>query len=369
MLDFLYDYGLFLAKVITFCVAAIVVIGFLVMAGQNRRQHSKAGHIEVRNLNEEFEDMTDTLDHAIMDKFQFKQLRKAQEKADKIQTKQDKAEAKKQAKQAKAEGIDAASEENLVANVKKRTFVIDFDGDIKASAVEFLRHEISAIISVAKVTDEIILRLDSSGGMVHTYGLAASQLGRINSAKIPLTICVDQVAASGGYMMACMANHITAAPFALVGSIGVVAEVPNVHRLLKKHAIDVEVLTAGEHKRSLTVIGENTRKGRDKFVEDLQQTHGLFKSWVKLQRPQLDMDQVANGDVWYGQQAIELGLVDAVSTSDEVLQEAVKRSDVLLIEYVAKKTIGERFGIAAATGISLFGDRVWSKIRRQSITH
>ena len=369
MLDFLYDYGLFLAKVITFCIAAIVVIGFLVMVGQNRRQHSKAGHIEVRNLNEEFEDMTDTLDHAMMDKFQFKQLRKAQEKADKIQTKQDKAEAKKQAKQAKAEGIDAASEEHSVANVKKRTFVIDFDGDIKASAVEFLRHEISAIISVGKVTDEIIMRLDSSGGMVHTYGLAASQLGRINSAKIPLTICVDQVAASGGYMMACMANHITAAPFALVGSIGVVAEVPNVHRLLKKHSIDVEVLTAGEHKRSLTVIGENTRKGRDKFVEDLQQTHGLFKSWVKLQRPQLDMDQVANGDVWYGQQAIELGLVDAVGTSDEVLQEAVKQSDVLLIEYVAKKTIGERFGIAAVTGIGLFTDRVWSKIRRQSITH
>ena len=301
VLDFLYDYGLFLAKVITFCVAAIVVIGFLVMAGQNRRQHSKAGHIEVRNLNEEFEDMTDTLDHAMMDKFQFKQLRKAQEKADKIQTKQDKAEAKKQAKQAKAEGIDAASEENLVANVKKRTFVIDFDGDIKASAVEFLRHEISAIISVAKVTDEIILRLDSSGGMVHTYGLAASQLGRINSAKIPLTICVDQVAASGGYMMACMANHITAAPFALVGSIGVVAEVPNVHRLLKKHSIDVEVLTAGEHKRSLTVIGENTRKGRDKFVEDLQQTHGLFKSWVKLQRPQLDLSLI---HIWRCRRAI-----------------------------------------------------------------
>ena len=369
MLDFLYDYGLFLAKVITFCVAVIVVIGFLVMAGQNRRQHSKAGHIEVRNLNEEFEDMTDTLDHAMMDKFQFKQLRKAQEKADKIQTKQDKAEAKKQAKQAKVEGISAAIEENLVSNVKKRTFVIDFDGDIKASAVEFLRHEISAVISVAKVTDEIIIRLDSSGGMVHTYGLAASELGRINSAKIPLTICVDQVAASGGYMMACMANYITAAPFALVGSIGVVAEVPNVHRLLKKHSIDVEVLTAGEHKRSLTIIGENTRKGRDKFVEDLQQTHGLFKSWVKLQRPQLDLDQVANGDVWYGQQAIELGLVDAVGTSDEVLQEAVKQSDVLLIEYVAKKTIGERFGIAAATGLGLFGDRVWSKIRRQSITH
>ena len=368
MLDFLYEYGLFLAKVVTFCVAAVVVIGFLVMAGQNRRQLSKAGHIEVRNLNDEFEDMTDTLDHAMMDKFQFKQLRKSQEKADKLQTKQDKADAKKQAKQIKAEGASGLGEEELPAT-KKRTFVLDFDGDVKASAVEFLRHEISAIISVAKVTDEIIMRLDSSGGMVHTYGLAASQLGRINTANIPLTICVDQIAASGGYMMACMANHITAAPFALVGSIGVVAEVPNVHRLLKKHSIDVEVLTAGEHKRSLTIMGENTRKGRDKFVEDLQQTHGLFKSWVKQQRPQLDLEQVANGDVWYGQQAIDLGLVDAVGTSDEVLQEAVKDSDVLLIEYVAKKTMGEKFGIAAATSLSLFSNRIWSKARRHSITH
>tara|TARA_B110000211_G_scaffold99982_1_gene116388 strand:+ start:7621 stop:8802 length:1182 start_codon:yes stop_codon:yes gene_type:complete len=368
VLDFLYEYGLFLAKVVTFCVAAIVVIGFLVMAGQNRRQLSKAGHIEVRNLNEEFEDMTDTLDHAMMDKFQFKQLRKSQEKADKLQTKQDKADAKRQAKQVKVEGSSVTSEDE-VPGAKKRTFVLDFDGDVKASAVEFLRHEISAIISVAKVTDEIIMRLDSSGGMVHTYGLAASQLGRINTANIPLTICVDQIAASGGYMMACMANHITAAPFALVGSIGVVAEVPNVHRLLKKHSIDVEVLTAGEHKRSLTVMGENTRKGRDKFVEDLQQTHGLFKSWVKQQRPYLDIDKVANGDVWYGQQAIDMGLVDAVGTSDEVLQEAVKQSDVLLIEYVAKKTIGEKFGIAAATSLTLFTNRMWSKARRHSITH
>tara|TARA_B110000503_G_C7169785_1_gene423759 strand:+ start:2166 stop:3308 length:1143 start_codon:yes stop_codon:yes gene_type:complete len=380
VLDFLYEYGLFLAKVITFCIAAVVVIGFLIMTGQNRRQHSKAGHIEVRNLNEEFEDMTDTLDHAMMDKFQFKQLRKSQEKADKLQTKQDKADAKKYAKQSKSESTSAINEgvsasDNETANhdeeptAKKRTFVLDFDGDVKASAVEFLRHEISAIISVAKVTDEIIMRLDSSGGMVHSYGLAASQLGRINIANIPLTICVDEIAASGGYMMACMANHITAAPFALVGSIGVVAEVPNVHRLLKKHSIDVEVLTAGEHKRSLTMMGENTRKGRDKFVEDLQQTHSLFKSWVKQQRPQLDIDKVANGDVWYGQQAIDMGLVDEVCTSDEVLLEAIKQSDVLLIEYVAKKSIGEKFGMAAATSIALFSNRIWSKIQRQSITH
>ena len=369
MLDFLYEYGLFLAKVVTFCIAIIIVIAVLVSASQNRRHHGKGGHIEVRSLNDEFEDMTDTLDHAMMDKFQFKQLRKSQEKADKLKAKLDKADAKKQAKVAKTTtdtGADAKVEE---AEGKKRVFVLDFDGDIKASAVEHLRHEITAVLSVAKLSDEIIMRLDSSGGMVHTYGLAASQLGRITKVSIPLTICVDQVAASGGYMMACMANNIVAAPFALVGSIGVVAEVPNVHRLLKKHSIDVEVLTAGEHKRSLTVIGENTRKGRDKFVEDLQQTHSLFKQWVSQQRPQLDLEQVANGDVWYGQQAIELGLVDMVGTSDEILQQAVAHSDVLLVEYVAKKTVGEKLGIAASTSLNHFASRIWSKLQRQSITH
>ena len=369
MLDFLYEYGLFFAKVVTFCIAIVIVVAVLVSASINRRHHSKGGHIEVRSLNDEFEDMTDTLDHAMMDKFQFKQLRKSQDKADKLKAKQDKAEAKKQAKVAKTNtdiDVDTSVEE---ADSKKRVFVLDFDGDIKASAVEHLRHEISAVLSVAKNTDEIVMRLDSSGGMVHTYGLAASQLGRIGKAKVPLTIGVDQVAASGGYMMACMADTIVAAPFALVGSIGVVAEVPNVHRLLKKHSIDVEVLTAGEHKRSLTVMGENTRKGRDKFVEDLQQTHCLFKQWVSQQRPQLDIEQVANGDVWYGQQAIDLGLVDKVETSDEVLQQTMANNDVLLVEYVAKKTVGEKLGIAASSSLSHVASRIWSKLQRQSITH
>ena len=372
MLDFLYEYGLFLAKVITFVVAIIVVVGFAMVAGQNRRHNSKAGHIEVRNLNDEFEDMTDTLDFALMDKFQFKQLRKSQEKADKVKAKKEKTEAKKLAKLNKAsmpaQDTDMQQEEET-QDAKKRTFVLDFDGDIKASAVEFLRHEISAILSVAKSTDEIVMRLDSGGGMVHTYGLAASQLQRITKSNIPLTICVDQVAASGGYMMACMANKIVAAPFAVVGSIGVVAEVPNVHRLLKKHSIDVEVLTAGEHKRSLTLMGENTRKGKDKFVEDLQQTHELFKQWVHDQRPQLSMAEVANGDVWYGQPALAVGLVDAIGTSDEILIEAVAQGDVLLVEYVAKKTMGEKFGIAASVSISHVLGRIWTKVQRQNITH
>jgi serine protease SohB len=368
VLDFLFEYGLFLAKAVTVVIAFVVVISLLMMASQNRKQVNKSGHIEVRNLNDEFEDMIDTLDHAMMDKFQFKQLRKNQEKADKLEAKQNKAAAKKLAKKTNSGELNPETEDLNSQSGKKRTFVLDFDGDIKASELEFLRHEISAIVAVAKPTDEVILRLDSSGGMVHTYGLAASQLGRLRMANIHLTVCVDQIAASGGYMMACMASKVVAAPFALVGSIGVVAEVPNVHRLLKKHSIDVEVLTAGEHKRSLTVMGENTRKGREKFVDDLQQTHELFKTWVIEQRPHLDLEKVANGDVWYGQQAIDLGLVDSIGTSDELLISAIKERDVLLVEYVAKKTIGEKFGMAAAASLDKFTNLVLSKVRRHSIS-
>ncbi|MCL4120182.1 UNVERIFIED_CONTAM: hypothetical protein GTU68_040926, partial [Idotea baltica] len=179
---------------------------------------------------------------------------------------------------------------------RNHTFVIDFDGDIKASATENLRHEVTAILARATTNDEVVLRLESGGGMVHSYGLASSQLARIRDANIPLTICIDKVAASGGYMMACIAHKIIAAPFAILGSIGVVAQLPNIHRLLKKHNIDFEILTAGEYKRTLTMLGENTDKGREKFKEDLETTHHLFKDFVSLHRPQLNITEIATGE-------------------------------------------------------------------------
>ena len=108
------------------------------------------------------------------------------------------------------------------------------------------------------------------------YGLAASQMQRIRDKKLKLTVCVDKVAASGGYMMAVVADKIIAAPFAVLGSIGVLAQVPNFHRLLKKHDVDFEMLTAGKYKRTLTMFGENTDKGREKFQEDIEDTHVLF---------------------------------------------------------------------------------------------
>ena len=242
-MEFLAEYASFLAKTATLVIALLVVLSAIAgMRGKGRRK--AGGNLQVTRLNEFYKDLRERLESGLLEKHQLKALRKQQ--------------AKEQKKQKKA-----------VADDKPRVFVLDFDGDIKASATDSLRHEITALLSLATSRDVVVLRLESGGGMVHSYGLAASQLARIRQAGVPLTVCIDKVAASGGYMMACIGERIVSAPFAILGSIGVVAQLPNVNRLLKKHDIDFEVLTAGEYKRTLTVFGENTEKGREKFQEDL----------------------------------------------------------------------------------------------------
>ena len=222
---------------------------------------------------------------------------------------------------------------------KKRVFVLKFNGNVSASAVTNMREEVTAILTQATANDEVVVKLESSGGMVHSYGLASSQLDRLRKQGIPITICVDKVAASGGYMMACVGDKILAAPFAVIGSIGVVAQLPNFHRLLKKNDVDFELLTAGEHKRTLTIFGENTEQGREKFIEDLQDTHQLFKSYVAERRPQININKVATGEVWFGTRALELALVDELMTSDEYLTHCAKESKVYEINYVQKKKL------------------------------
>ncbi len=212
--------------------------------------------------------------------------------------------------------------------------------------------------------DEVVVRLESGGGMVHSYGLAASQLARIRDAEIPLTVCVDKVAASGGYMMACIGNKILSAPFAVLGSIGVVAQMPNIHRLLKKNDIDVEVLTAGEHKRTLTFLGENTEQGRAKFLQDLQTTHDLFKDFVGRYRPQLDMPTVATGEVWLGTDALAKQLVDEISTSDQYLVQRSQEARVFQVSYSFKKNLQERIGLAAASTADSVTTRLWQRLQQ-----
>jgi serine protease SohB len=221
------------------------------------------------------------------------------------------------------------------------------------------------LLTLAKPTDEVVVRLESGGGMVHSYGLASSQLARIRQAGIPLTVCIDKVAASGGYMMACIGQKIISAPFAILGSIGVVAQLPNVNRLLKKHDIDYEVLTAGEYKRTLTVFGENTEKGREKFQQDLDITHQLFKNFVAKYRPQLAIDEVATGEVWLGVAAVDMQLVDELKTSDEYLSERARDAQLYHLHYAQRKSLQERVGLAASTSAEKVVDSLWARLTQQ----
>jgi serine protease SohB len=327
-LEFLSEYGLFLAKTVTLLLALIVIIIVMVGAGQKQRRGDR-GHIEVRSLNDVIEGVGQTLKQAVLNPEALKQELKEEKKRHKLLTKDQK-------KAVKAGEVS-----------RQRIFVLDFDGDVQASGVDQLREEITAVLSIATSSDEVVLRLESPGGMVHSYGLAASQLSRITAKGIPLTIAVDKVAASGGYMMACIANKIIAAPFALLGSIGVVAQIPNFNRLLKSKDIDVEVLTAGEHKRTLTMFGENTEKGRQKFLEELEDVHTLFKDFISEHRPQVNMTEVATGEAWYGRRALTHQLVDELKTSDEYIVDKCLANDVFQVKYIEDRSrvdqVMERF--------------------------
>ena len=315
MIEFLAEYGLFLAKTATIVVGVIAVIAMAVAMSKKAKIPEK---LEVQNLNEKYESMANVLNAQLLPKKELKQLAKQ----------------KKSEKKARKKQVDTAD--------KKRMFVINFHGDIKATNVSSLREEITAILTTAKKTDEVLVRLENTGGIVHEHGLAASQLQRVRDAEIPITVAVDKVAASGGYMMACVAQKIIAAPFAVIGSIGVLAQLPNFNALLTKQGIHFEQEMAGEYKRSITMFGKNTDKERAKLREQIEETHGLFKDFVSHHRPTLDMSKIATGEHWYGTRALELGLVDKLMTSDDYLLEARKDTDLFEVTYTAKKSVAAR---------------------------
>ena len=322
MADFLANYGLFLLKTLTIVVAIIAVIG-AAAAAQKRAHHDG---LEVEDLNKKYRGLSDVLRKAVSTREEWK-------KAAKERKKQDKAEAK-------------------TPSTRPRSFVIDFKGDLKASAVESLREEVSAVLDVATGSDEIILRLENHGGIVHEHGLAASQLARIRDREIPLIVCVDKVAASGGYLMACVASRVYAAPFAILGSIGVLAQIPNFNRMLDSHGVEFEEVKAGKFKRTVTMFGKNTDEDRAKLQEELEDVHTLFKDAVAKYRPSLDLDKVATGEHWYGTRALELGLADELRTSDELLGERAAERDIYRVEFKVRKPLQKRLmaGVDGALG-------------------
>lgn len=340
-MDYLFDYLMFLAQAVTVVVAILVVVS-MVATAKMRQQGGERGHLRVTKLNDRLRTLRFVMEDALLTPQEAKRRHKEEQKSLKAADKQAAAEAKKAAKGTTESGPETEKE-------SARVFVVRFEGDVAASDVDNFRLEISAILTMATSNDEVVVCIESPGGMVHSYGLAASQMMRVRSQNIPLTAVVDKVAASGGYLMAAVANKIVAAPFAVIGSIGVVAQVPNVHRLLKKNDVDVEVLTAGKYKRTLTLLGENTDEGREKFQQELEDVHALFQEFVVDNRPDLDIAAVATGEAWYGSRALELNLIDCLATSDEYLMQACADKEVFQVTWKqGTKPIDRLLGKASA---------------------
>lgn len=354
-----FEYLLFFAEVLTIVVAILVVLIFIL--SQRKKATSSLGHLEIKDLSEEYTQIKDEMQLSSMDEAEAKQYDKDLKKRKKQEKKKAKAASKhKHATEQSATSKASITEpsvtepsvtEQVTDKPKAKLFLLTFNGSMDAHEVEDLRQEITAVLSVIKPEDQVAIRLESPGGVVHGYGLAASQLARFRSRNIAFTALVDKVAASGGYMMACTASKIVAAPFAIVGSIGVVAQIPNFHRLLKKHDIDVELQTAGEYKRTLTMFGENTREGREKFQQELEETHLLFKDFVKEYRPNVDLDKVATGEHWFATQAQELNLVDEISTSDDFILARLDTYKIIAVKYHRRQKLAEKIAKNVVKGV------------------
>ena len=310
-MEFLAEYGLFLLKVMTIVVAIVIIM----TAGAVASRKATQDHLEVENLNSKYRRLAGALRSVVLKKDERKQ------------------QAKEEKKQTKAEEKQTG---------RPRSFVIDFKGDLKATAVSSLREEVSAILDVATSEDEVIVRLENHGGIVHEHGLAASQLARIRDRDIRLVVCVDKVAASGGYLMACVGSKIYAAPFAILGSIGVLAQIPNFNRLLDSHGVDFEQISAGKYKRTVTMFGKNTDADRAKLKEELEDVHALFKAAVGRYRADLDLEAIATGEHWYGTRALELGLADELLTSDELLLRRSAERDLFRVSYKIRQPLQKR---------------------------
>ena len=325
-MEFLYEYGLFVAKAVTLVVAFIVVVSTIV--GVASKQKQGKGQLEIVSISEQLKDITNYAKQVLLDKNALKKL------------------AKEQKKEAKAKNKEKGEDAN-----KSRLYVLDFKGSMDANEVEHLREEVTAILCVANKEDEVLVRLESGGGVVHGYGLAASQLQRIKEKGLKLTIAVDKVAASGGYMMACVADKLLASQFAYIGSIGVLAQLPNFNKLLKKNDIEFEQHTAGEFKRTLTIFGE------------IEEIHVLFKDFVQSQRPDMNIDKVATGEYWPGIKAKTLGLVDEITTSDDYILSHYPAREIFSVKYSVKKNVAEKLGMSAASVVERVFMKSMSKAR------
>lgn len=324
MLEFLHDVGMFFSQAVIIVLAIIAII-LTITAVALKNKNSK--NITIELINDNLEE-------------QAYQIRTSLLKDEEL--KNEKKRFKKSLKDSKK------------TELKPYAYVLNFlEGDVKASGVEQFREEITNLLLVAKKEEEVIINVESPGGIVHGYGLAAAQIIRLRDFGLKVTICIDKIAASGGYMMACTGHQIISAPFAIIGSVGVVAQVPNFHRLLKKNDVDFKEYTAGDFKRTVSLFGEVTEKGEKKFTEQLEATHVLFKNFVAKYRPQLDVEKIATGEYWFGEDAIKLKLVDHLGTSDDYILNKIKTHTVVKLTIEKKPSFSEKISDMFAQAVSL----------------
>jgi serine protease SohB len=331
-MEFIQDLGLFTSKLVIIVIAIGLLAGlivFVIQKGQKLR-----AQLEIESLNDHYDEIEWNLKQVVLSPKTLKE-----------DVKKSKAKEKKR-------------KDDSEWDLKKRIYVLNFEGDIKAHASEHLREEITTLMTIARPQDEVVLKLESHGGLVHSYGFCASQLTRLKKAEIPLTVCVDRVAASGGYMMACVATKVIAAPFAIIGSIGVLAQVPNLNKLLKKHDVEYKEYTSGEYKRTVSFLGEITPAGEKKFTDQLNETHILFKNFVKENRPAVELEKIATGEYWYGKQALDLNLVDELTTSDDYLLKQKESALILKLSFKTKKSVSEKISEALGTAANQAFERV-----------
>ena len=341
VMEWLTEYGLFLAKAVTVVVAFGLAVGLAAglaagVARRGRDGRRRDPSLEFTHLNHRYRDMVAAFERTALSRKAFRARRKADKAERKTRDKE------QQRRLAKGE------------SGRRRVFVLDFKGDLRASGVAALRDEVTTILAVAAEGDEVLVRLENAGGAPNGHGLGASQLARIRARGIPLTVAVDRIAASGGYMMACVADRILAAPFAIVGSIGAFVMIPNLHRLLEGRGVDVEQFQAGEFKLTVNMLGKPTDEGRAKLQDQLDTIHKLFKDFVAEYRPALDMERVSTGEFWHGREALDLDLVDEIRTSDDYLYEASHEADLYHVRGAERPGLRRRITELAELALDRF---------------
>lgn len=254
---------------------------------------------------------------------------------------------------------------DVVQEGAHNVFVIDYVGSMMASEVVYLTAKIDAIILKSNKDDEVVINITSPGGAVSGYGLVASQIKRLKTAGLKITATVDTVAASGGYMAAVVSDEIIAAPFAMVGSIGVVANVMIYEELLKNIGIQTNVYTSGDSKRTVVPSRVPNAEEEAKLEAQLEEIHSRFKDHVLSFRPDIDEDKVFTGQAFLAADAINFGLVDKIGTSDELLLNLYKDGHRLIeVQFIIEENIGGSVTKQVSAGLV---DAIKSEIFNNSV--